>query len=126
MQTIAQDHPFAATTAHAGSRRGLWAPWDIGMGAPPPDVGTRRYMVLRNATPLTEAGEVMPSEQRARFTRLIDETTRSGVHVVTETMRPSRRGRRYRNSYDGVSTYDGPFIEHTTSEISLRTSRRRV
>ena len=26
-------------------------------------------------------------------------------------MRPSRRGRRYRNSRDGVSVYDGPFIE---------------
>jgi hypothetical protein len=26
-------------------------------------------------------------------------------------MRPSRRGRRYSNSRDGVSVYDGPFIE---------------
>ena len=43
--------------------------------------------------------------------RLIDETTRSGVHLVTETMRPSRRGRRYKNSRDGVSVYDRPFTE---------------
>ena len=42
---------------------------------------------------------------------MIDETTRSGVHLVTETMRPSRSGRRYRNSRDGVAVYDGPFIE---------------
>jgi hypothetical protein len=33
------------------------------------------------------------------------------MHVVTETMRPSRRGRRYKNSLDGVSVYDGPFVE---------------
>jgi hypothetical protein len=26
-------------------------------------------------------------------------------------MRPSRRGRRYLNSRDGASVYDGPFIE---------------
>ena len=26
-------------------------------------------------------------------------------------MRPSRRGRRYLNSRDGVGIYDGPFIE---------------
>ena len=77
----------------------------------PADVSTRRYMVLRKATPSTEAGEAPSSAQRAAFARLIDETTRSGVHLVTETMRPSRRGRRYKNSRDGVSVYDGPFIE---------------
>ena len=33
------------------------------------------------------------------------------MHLVTETMRPSRRGRRYKNSRDGVSVYDGPFTE---------------
>jgi PhnB protein len=33
------------------------------------------------------------------------------VHLVTESLRPSRRGRRYKNSRDGVSVFDGPFIE---------------
>ena len=80
-------------------------------GAPPADVSTRRYMVLRKATASTEAGEAPSSAQRAELARLIDETTRSGVHLVTETMRPSRRGRRYKNSRDGVSVYDGPFTE---------------
>ena len=42
---------------------------------------------------------------------LIDETSRGGELLATETMRPSRRGRRYKNSRDGVSVYDGPFIE---------------
>ena len=91
--------------------RPVTEPWDIGMVAPPADVSTRRYMVLRKATPSTEAGEAPSSAQRAELARLIDETTRSGVHLVTETMRPSRRGRRYKNSRDGVSVYDGPFIE---------------
>ena len=68
-------------------------------------------MVLRKATTSTEAGAAPSSAQRAQFARLIDETTRSGVHLVTENMRPSRRGRRYKNSRDGVSVYDGPFIE---------------
>jgi hypothetical protein len=31
-------------------------------------------------------------------------------------MRPSRRGRRYKNSRDGVSVYDGPFVE--TKELT--------
>jgi len=90
--------------------RPVTEPWDIGMGAAP-DIGTRRYMVLRKATSTTEAGGAPSSAQRSEFARLIHETTRSGVHLVSETMRPSRRGRRYKNSRDGVSVYDGPFIE---------------
>jgi hypothetical protein len=91
--------------------RPITEPWDIGMGVAPTDVDSRRYMVLRKATLSTEAGELLPAATRTQFTRLIDETTRSGVHLVTETMRPSRRGRRYRNSRVGVSIFDGPFIE---------------
>ena len=33
------------------------------------------------------------------------------MHLVTETMRPSARGRRYKNSRNGVSMIDGPFTE---------------
>jgi hypothetical protein len=91
--------------------RPVTEPWDIGMVATPADVSTRRYMVLRKATSSTEAGEAPSAPQRKELARLIDEATRSGTHLVTETMRPSRRGRRYRNSRDGVSVYDGPFIE---------------
>ncbi len=90
--------------------RPVTEPWDIGMAAPPA-VSTRRYMVLRKATSSTETGEAPTPPQRTALARLIDETTRSGTHIVTETMRPSRRGRRYKNSRDGVSVYDGPFIE---------------
>jgi hypothetical protein len=91
--------------------RPVTEPWDIGMGRRPSDVTTRRYMILRKATPATEADSVPSAGQRAELARLVDETTPGGVHLVTETMRPSRRGRRYKNSRDGVSVYDGPFIE---------------
>jgi hypothetical protein len=91
--------------------RPVTEPWDIGMVAAPANVSTRRYMVLRKATPSTEAGGTPSSPQRAELASLIDETTRSGEHLATETMRPSRRGRRYRNSRDGATVYDGPFIE---------------
>jgi hypothetical protein len=90
--------------------RPVTEPWDIGMVAAPADVSTRRYMLLRKATASTEAGGTSSSHW-TELARLIDEATRSGLHLATETMRPSRRGRRYRNSRDGVSVYDGPFIE---------------
>jgi hypothetical protein len=66
---------------------------------------------LRKATTWTETGAAPSSAQRAELARLIDETTRSGIHLASEIMRPSRRGRRYRHSRDGFSVYDGPFIE---------------
>ena len=91
--------------------RPVTEPWDIGMGTTPADVSTRRYMVLRKATPLTEAGSAPSAAQRAALARLIDETPRGSEHLAAETMRPSRRGRRYKNSRDGVSVYDGPFVE---------------
>jgi hypothetical protein len=91
--------------------RPVTEPWDLGLGDAPADISTRRYMVLRKATSSTEAGAAPSSSQRAELARLIEETTRSGVHLSTETMRPSRMGRRYLNSRDGLSVYDGPFVE---------------
>ena len=91
--------------------RPVTEPWDIGLAEAPTGLDTRRYMVLRKATPASEAGTAPSSAQRAALARLIDETTASGVHLVTETMRPSKRGRRYLNTRDGVSVYDGPFVE---------------
>lgn len=87
--------------------RPVTEPWDIGMGPPPPDVTTRRYMVLRKATAATEAG-VKPSA-----TRPAAPEDRAGrrMRVVTETMRPSARGRRYKNSGNGLTMMDGPFAE---------------
>jgi hypothetical protein len=91
--------------------RPVTEPWDIGMTPKPTDVNTRRYMVLRKATSATEAGSAPSSAERLELSRLIEETTRTGVHLVTETARPSARGRRYKRSRNGISVFDGPFIE---------------
>jgi hypothetical protein len=91
--------------------RPVTEPWDIGVAPRPSDLTTRRYMILRKATAATEAGLAPSAEQRTELSRLIEEATRATVHVATETIRPSRRGRRYKNSRDGVSMFDGPFIE---------------
>jgi hypothetical protein len=77
------------------------------MAPRPAGIDSRRYMVLRKATPATEAGAPPSAGPRAHN----DETTRTDVHLVTETMRPSARGRRYINSRNGVSMFDGPFVE---------------
>jgi hypothetical protein len=87
--------------------RPVTEPWDIGLAPRPPGLDTHRYMVLRKATRATEAGISPSSGQRATN----DEATRAGVHLGTESMRPSARGRRYVNSRNGVSMFDGPFVE---------------
>ena len=91
--------------------RPVTEPWDIGMRPPPDDLSTRRYMVLHKATPASERGEAPTPQARVRLSKLIDETIRSGTHIVTETMQPSRRGRRYKNSSTGVTYFDGPMVE---------------
>lgn len=68
-------------------------------------------MVVRKADAATEAGDVPSMSRRAAFAALLEETTRAGTHVATEVVRPSAKGRRYLNTSDGISVYDGPFIE---------------
>ena len=91
--------------------RPVTEPWDIGLAPPPADLTKRRYMVLRKATPASEAGASLSSRQPAGLTRFVEETSKSGVHLASETLRPSRRGRRYKNSVKGVAVTDGPFTE---------------
>lgn len=91
--------------------RPVTEPWDIGVAPRPSEVTTRRFMILRKATAASEAGLVPSPAQRGQLSQLVEHAMRSGEHVVTENMRPSRRGRRYKNSRDGVSAFDGPFVE---------------
>jgi hypothetical protein len=91
--------------------RPVTEPWDIGIGSRPAAIVSRRYMVLRKANAATEAGAAPTTAQQTALARLIEETSRANVHIVTETMRPSARGRRYKNSRNGVSVIDGPFTE---------------
>jgi hypothetical protein len=85
--------------------------WDIGMAPKPAGVTTRRYMALRKATAVSEAGASPSAAQRSQMAHLIDEGRRTGIHLATETLRPSARGRRYQNFRDGVRVTDGPFTE---------------
>lgn len=85
--------------------------WDIGMAPRPAHLATRRYMVLRKATADSEAGAALSPAQQAEMAQLIDERAAAGIHVATETMRPSARGRRYKNAREGISVTDGPFTE---------------
>lgn len=85
--------------------------WDIGIAPKPDGLDTQRYMVLRKSTLSSEAGIDLSPSARGTLARLIDETTRTGVHLVSETMRPSARGRRYLNASNGISAFDGPFVE---------------
>jgi hypothetical protein len=76
--------------------RPVTEPWDIGMAPRPESVTARRYMALRKATAASEAGV---------------QATPMGGHPETVTLKPSRRGRRYKNTRDGIRVSDGPFTE---------------
>ena len=53
----------------------------------------------------------VPRQGFAEMAQLIDGTSRAGVHVMTATLKPSARGRRYKNSRGGITFTDGPFTE---------------
>jgi hypothetical protein len=91
--------------------RPVTEPWDIGMQPRPAELTTRRYMILRKATGATESGAAPTPSTRTQLTTLIEATLEAGGDVFSETMRPSRRGRRYKNSRNGVTVMDGPFVE---------------
>lgn len=91
--------------------RPVTEPWDIGMMPKPTNVTTRRYMVLRKATAASEAGVPLTPKQQAELPHLVDDAECAGLHLVTEEMRPSARGRRYKNSSNGITITDGPFTE---------------
>ncbi len=83
--------------------------WDIGMGTKPDDVQSSRFMVLRKATAATESGAKLAVNQR----QSLDDLRRRAPegHLGAETLKPSTRGRRCKNSVDGAVFTDGPFTE---------------
>jgi hypothetical protein len=84
---------------------------NIGMGPRPEHVTTRRYMALVKATPASEEGVPLSPRQREEMACLLDEAQRAGTHLATATLRPSARGRRYKNTREGIRVIDGPFTE---------------
>jgi len=91
--------------------RPVTEPWDLGMVEKPADQRTRRYMALRKATSATEAEQELTGEQQRDLDALIEESTRTGVHMVTVAMRSSARGRRLLRKQGRIDTIDGPFVE---------------
>jgi hypothetical protein len=89
--------------------RPVTEPWDIGLAPRPEPPPPRRYMILRKATAAFEAGQALSTTQRAALSALTEGAR--GVHRATVELTPSRRGRRYKNSRDGVRVVDGPFTE---------------
>lgn len=92
--------------------RPVTEPWDIGMGPRPPDVTTRRFMVLRKAAATGEGG-APHGRATPGWSRLVDEAPGNAEQIASARTRPRARGRRYTNSVDGVSVFDGPFAETT-------------
>jgi hypothetical protein len=76
----------------------------------PAGLDTCRYMVAPQGVGVDKPRR-LPASRREALSRLIEETTRAGVHLARETMRPSARGRRYLNTSNGISVFDGPFVE---------------
>ena len=85
--------------------------WDIGIGTRPADVTTARYMILRKAHLDSEADNASWQRQREALVHTRDESRTGAVHLVSEDMRSSARGRRYLNTGDGIRFSDGPFTE---------------
>jgi hypothetical protein len=42
---------------------------------------------------------------------LVEEARRAGTYLAGENLKPSARGRRYKNSKGGITVTDGPFAE---------------
>ena len=107
--------------------RPVTEPWDIGMAAEARVLTTHRYMVLRKATPATEAGVGAVARAATRAGR-VDRGRDPGRHPPghRETMRPSGRGRRHNNSRNGVGMFDGPFAETKELLGRLRHRLRRL
>lgn len=80
--------------------------WDIGMMPKPETLTTRRYMVLRK-----ETGAASTPKQRAAMEGWVEDAKKAGTYLASENLKPSARGRRYKNSKNGVTVIDGPFAE---------------
>jgi len=91
--------------------RPLTEPWDIGMAPRPAGLKSTRYMALRKATPASEAGEPLSAQQREVLTALDDDARRAGQFLTSASLKPSRRGRRYKNTREGLAMTEGPFTE---------------
>ena len=86
-------------------------PWDIGLGAKPQGVTTRRYIAMHKATARSEAGTPPTEAQMRGVGALMEEMTKAGVLLSTAGIAPSRTAARLRNFGGKKTVVDGPFAE---------------
>src|SRR5262245_49806950 len=87
-------------------------PWDLGFGPAPKEPFARRYLAMHKATPDSEAGKPMSSDQEARMGALMQEAAAAGVLLGGAGLQPSSTAKRV--VYEGGkrrSITDGPFAE---------------
>jgi hypothetical protein len=89
--------------------RPVTEPWDIGLGPKPASVTSRRFMVLRKATPESESEAGLAPGKRQALRKL--RAAKAADLLASETMQPSARGRRCKNTVGGIAFTDGPFAE---------------
>ena len=86
-------------------------PWDIGLGAKPEGLTTRRYIAMHKATAKSEAGTPPTEAQTRAVGALVDEMNKAGVLLSTAGIAPSRTAVRLRNFGGKKVLIDGPFAE---------------
>lgn len=86
-------------------------PWDIGLGAKPAPLATRRYIALRKADARSEAGTRPSSAQLESLRAVIEEMRRASVLLSIGSLEPSSRAMRVRNFGGKHTLIDGPFAE---------------
>lgn len=89
--------------------RPVTEPWDIGLGLQPAGVTNRRFMALRKATPETESDAGLAEGKRDALAKV--RAAKGADLLASETIRPSARGRRCKNTVGGIAFTDGPFAE---------------
>jgi hypothetical protein len=95
--------------------RPVTEPWDIGLGAKPKGLATRRFMLLHKADKNSENGVPMEPAQRAAMAKLIAEMTGAGVLMSLERLQPTAQGMRLKSRGGKSIVTDGPFTE--TKEV---------
>jgi hypothetical protein len=86
-------------------------PWDIGIGAKPEGLTTRRYIAMQKANARSETGTPLTPLELERMGALIREMKDAGVLLSTGGLEPSSRAARLRNFGGRQTLVDGPFAE---------------
>ncbi|WP_434046184.1 MULTISPECIES: YciI family protein [Sorangium] len=84
--------------------------WDLGMAPKPEGLTTTRYMMVHSQD-AAEGGAPPTPKQTAELGRLVEEMSRAGVLLATESLQPSAKGARIVSAGGKHTVIDGPFTE---------------